>query len=289
VRSNRGGKGGRVATLLERATHCSVFGKYCRAETLLLRALRLAGPIGPLSNCDQLCLWIELGMVYKYLGEFSKAAEFYRLASQHASSYLEGRQLDFFLANLYHNLGGLEHSRRRYRRGERYARKSLKLRRKVSGENSLGAASDMAGLAALLDGLGKFQESERLYRKALKIYRRNYGPSHRENAVILNNLAALYHATGRTMKAKAQYRVALEMKRRELGASHPDVGVTLNNLGILYTTQGKTRAALTCFQKALRILDQALGKAHPNTRAVRGNVNRLGRNVRMHDPRAISS
>jgi len=115
---------------------------------------------------------------------------------------LESAERNFFLATLYHNLGGLEHSRRRYQRGERYARKSLKYRCATSGADSVGAASDMAALAALLDGQGKFDQSQNLYRKALKIYRRDYGANHPEIAVVLNNLAAVHQATGRPSQPK---------------------------------------------------------------------------------------
>ena len=278
MRSNRSGKAVRVATLRERAIYCSAFGKYRKAESLLLTGLRLAGPLGTRPGRDHLFLWNELGMVYKYLGKFQKAEQCYRLALRHVRRSMEGGERDFFLANLYHNLGGLEHSRRRYQRGEKYAQKSLELRCKVSGVRSLGAALDMAALAAIIDGLGRFEESEALYHKALKIYRSEYGPSHRDNAVIMNNLAALGQATERPAEAEAQYGAALETKRRELGSSHPDVGITLNNLGMLYGSQRKTAAALECFQTAVRILNQSLGGPHPNTRAVRGNLKRLGRN-----------
>jgi hypothetical protein len=55
-----------------------------------------------------------------------------------------------FLADLYHNLGGLEHARGHFRRGEQFARKGLQLRRRVASCGSLPVAVDMAALAAIL-------------------------------------------------------------------------------------------------------------------------------------------
>ena len=58
-------------------------------------------------------------------------------------------------------------------------------------------AGDLAALAALLDGQGKYDKAEPLYHRALKIFKRVYGEEHYEIAVNLNNLAALKHAKGK--------------------------------------------------------------------------------------------
>jgi tetratricopeptide (TPR) repeat protein len=216
-------------------------------------------------------LWNELGLVYKCLGECKIALKFYRLALRHSHHCLTGRERDDFLANLYHNLGGLEHSRRCFRRGELYARKSLLLRLRAQ-PHALPLAADKVALAAILDGLRKFSESQKLYRQALRVYRRVYGPSHREIALILNNLAAVYQQTGRPNRAAKYYRTALEMKRRELGATHPDLAITINNLGILHASEGRKRDAELSFNQALKLFETSLGKSHPNTRAVRNNL-----------------
>jgi tetratricopeptide (TPR) repeat protein len=223
-----------------------------------------------------LAVWNELGMLYKYLGKFKTALKFYRLALRHSNNCLTGRECDDFLANLYHNLGGLEHSRRRFRRGELYARKSLLLRRRATDSGAaLGLAADKVALAAILDGLLKFSESQKLYRQALRVYRRVYGPSHREIGLILNNLAAIYQQTGRPGRAAKHYRAALEMKRRELGAGHPDLGITMNNLAMLYASDGRKRDAELYFNQALKLFETSLGKFHPNTRAVRNNLKKM--------------
>jgi hypothetical protein len=95
-------------------------------------------------------------MVYKYLGEWKTALKFYRLTLRHSNHCLTGRERDDFLANLYHNRGGLEHSRRCFRRGELYARKSLLLRRRAQ-PRALPLAADKVALAAILDGLTQIQ------------------------------------------------------------------------------------------------------------------------------------
>src|SRR5215831_17793585 len=104
----------RIASVQAQARNYATIGDYSGAETCLLRALRSAH----LRRRDQLFLWNELGMVYKYLGRFDKSRGLYRRALREAPSYLSGAERDFFLADLYHNLGGLEHARGHFRRGE---------------------------------------------------------------------------------------------------------------------------------------------------------------------------
>ena len=242
-------------------------GDYSGAETSLLRALRSAH----LHTPECLFLWNELGMVYKYLGRFDKSRDLYRRALREAPGLLSGAERDFFLADLYHNLGGLEHARGHFRRGEEFARKGLRLRCRVAPCGSLPVAVDMAALAALLDGQRKFVESETLYRRALRIYRREYGPNHGETAVLISNLAALFQVTGRFRTSLQHYRRALKMKRQEFGAAHPSVGVTLNNLGMLYRAQGNSRQAKRCFGTASRILLNAFGPRHFQYKTAKSN------------------
>jgi len=261
----------RASQLLERALGYSANGDYRRAETCLRKALKSAERSTGGFVIDRPALWNELGMVCKYLGKFDAAERYYRLALWHVRLHPQSPEREFFLANLYHNLGGVEHSRRRFAIAEKYAREGLEIRLKCTRHDSLAIASDRAALAAILDGRHRYGESKRCYFDALNVYRREYGASHPEIAVVLNNLGALYHGTGRPNLAESYYRAALRMKRRELGASHPDVGVTMNNLAMLYRHKGSCELAESWFKKALRILDSSLGSSHPATRELRNN------------------
>jgi len=258
----------RSSTLVKTALRGSARGDYRLAEQRLQQALKLARSSTTLSEVGRPALWNELGMVCKYLGKFDKAERYYRRALRYARRFSKTADREFFLADLYHNLGGLEHARQHFSRAETYARKGLQLRLGCAKPDSIAVAADRAALAAILDGLDKHAESERHYRAALRTYRREYGPDHLEIALILNNLGALCQATGRTRRAEFYCRSALEMKRRKLGDSHPDVAVTMNNLGMLYVGLGKSSLARVYLQQAVQILKATLGARHPSTRAV---------------------
>jgi tetratricopeptide (TPR) repeat protein len=264
-------------------------GKYRQAERDLLHALRLFGPHRGRPAPEQLSAWNELGIVYKYLGKFEKARKCYRAAIRHCDSCLTGSARYELLANLYHNLGGLEHAQRRFRRAEPHARKSVEYRLRVRPKNPLSIAADRVALAAILDGLGKFAESQALYLSALRTYRRAYGESHREIALVLNNLAAVYQKTGRTGPAEKMYRTALAMKIETLGKAHPDVAVTMNNLAMLLAAQRRSLEAERYFEKAHKLLAKALGQKHPNVRAVGANLERLRLKINLPDRGVVRS
>src|SRR5947209_1979818 len=102
----------RASQLLGRALGHSARGNYRRAESSLREALESAEKHTANFVVDRPALWNQLGMVCKYLGKFDSAERYYRLALRHARQHPKSPEREFFLANLYHNLGGVEHSRR---------------------------------------------------------------------------------------------------------------------------------------------------------------------------------
>lgn len=265
----------RCSTLVKTALRCSAQGDYRLAETYFREALKLAPDRTGLSPAGRPALWNQLGMVCKYLGKFDRAEVYYRRALQHARRLPKTQHREFFLADLYHNLGGVEHARRRFSRAERYARKGMGLRLDCTAAESVAVAADRVALAAILDGLHKYKESEGHYRAALRAYRRGYGAEHPENTVILNNLGALCQATGRPKRAQFYYRAALRIQREKLNERHPDVAITLNNLALLHSSSGRIDRARSLLKEALEIFHVALGRSHPNTIAVKKNYDRV--------------
>ncbi len=263
-----------IGSLTEAAARLSAQGKYAAAEKCLLEAARSLRGTGAASRPERAAVWNELGMVCKYLGKFYSADRYYQQALGSAR-YMAGPERDSLVADLYHNLGGLEHSRGRFTLAEKRARKGLCLRLQFSVGNCPAVASDLAALAAILDGLGKYGESEKLYRQALRIYRRQFGANHAEIAVVLNNLGAMHQAAGRPGRAGYYYRSALRMKSRVLGKSHPDLAFTMNNLATLYHTQNRLDDAGLWLRRALGLARVSLGRSHPVTRTLERNSGRI--------------
>jgi tetratricopeptide (TPR) repeat protein len=173
------------------------------------------------------------------------------------------------LAGIYHNLGGLEHERRDFARGERYARRSVELRRAGGGEGTLDFAADLGALAALVADQGRLDEAEPLYREALAVFERLHGPDHYEVAVILHNLGALSAQRGDTRGAEDLYARAAAIKLAVLGDDHPDLALTRYNLAVLLFEAERTDESSPLCEAALGVFERELAPGHPTLMACR--------------------
>jgi tetratricopeptide (TPR) repeat protein len=212
----------------------------------------------------------------KEIGQFARAEKIYR----HLLRVYRAAGPSVDLATVYHNLGGLEHARRRFARGEPWARKAVEIRRRLLGSRHPTVAADEVALGAILDGRGKHREAQRLYRRALRIFRAAKRPDVYEIAVTLNNLAASCHATGISTAAARIYQEALDLKEKLLGRKHIDLAVTLNNMALLFESQGKHELARAHLKRALAILQSTLSSTHPKLAICRKNLARLARAIR---------
>jgi len=295
VSASRGGLGGQepwnaiestyIQTLINNAVNLRENGKYDQAAQILNEALTLAEQNrGP----DKMLLAAtlnQIGILDKYAGHFDDGEQAY----QTALAIVEADEKDnasystqSLLADIYHNLGGLDHAREKYAHGEPFARRSVEIRERLLGPNDLSTVADIAALAALLEGQGKYKEAEQLYIRVLADFEQMNGPESYDVAVNLNNLAALYFAEGKLNKAESGYLQTLKIKEKLLGQDHPDVGFTLNNLAVLYKTQGKFKNAVLLYRRALDIFEKALSSDHPKLIECRDNYAQLLKRMSVH-------
>ena len=205
-------------------------GRYDRAERLLVGALALAER----ANGDpslRLALFNGLGVVLKYQGRFADSRRAY-LAAMAITRARKGHGRSLPPA-LYHNMGGLEHARGRFARGEVLARHGLFLRTRALGPEHLDVGRDLAALAAIVDGCKRHAEAEALYRRALEIFQRRLPAEHPDKAALLANLAACLHYQGRWAQGEQVGRQAVAMSRKVLGAAHPETRLAEENLGVI--------------------------------------------------------
>jgi tetratricopeptide (TPR) repeat protein len=210
-----------------------------------------------------------MGMRHKYAGRFAAAERAYRGALALA---LTRRTPDAsLLADLYHNLGGLEHARRRFAAAEPWARRAVELRTRALGARHPTVAADCAALAAILDALGHSETAELVLRQALQAL----APDHRAFAPALNNLAAIRHRACAPREAEQLYRRALALQQRHHGPRHRELAPTLNNLATLLREQGRAVEARPLYQRALDILERSVEPDHPGLAMCRTNARAL--------------
>ena len=247
-------------------------GDYAAAEPLLRSAVATAERLDPFDPARLAEALNELGLLCKDLAKYDEA----RASYERALSLIEGTSEPnpAHVAALYHNLGGIEHARGNHVAGEPFARRGLALRRGIPNCDAREVASDMAALAALLDGQRKFDEAERLYVEALDVFEREPESNAGEIAVALNGLGALQAMRGELAPAADLLERAVTMKKRSLGARHPDVAISLTNLAVTMRWRGDGAGAAALFSEALAIFEQALGSDHPKTRSCRASAER---------------
>lgn len=173
----------------------------------------------------------QLGILGKTTGEYAEARRHYLRALPIVRRFPRNSHVE--LADLYHNLGGLEHARGRHRQGEPLARRSVQLRARRHGANAIVTWLDRTAHAALLHGLGRYRDAEQLYRKVLPRFQHHFGPGHFEIAMTRNNLGCALAAQGRITDARKQLKAALRLFSRLLGSRHPTTRATRGSLARL--------------------------------------------------------
>jgi tetratricopeptide (TPR) repeat protein len=209
-------------------------GDYAEARKLLSAALR---PGDALPAANRARLLALLGIVCKQEGRFAEGFRAYRQAERALKTFLPPGSTEF--ATIQHNLGGLEHERRRFTRAEVHARSSVAIRKAALGARHPEVLADEAALAAILHDRRKYAEAERILDRAVRFYRARRtsakrGERDEDLAAALHNLAATTAARGRFRRAEVLYGEALRVKRRHFGARHPEMALTLNNLAVLH-------------------------------------------------------
>jgi tetratricopeptide (TPR) repeat protein len=171
------------------------------------------------------------------------------------------------VAAVLHNLGGLEHARGRFARGEPPAREAVLIARRLLPSSDPERVAHEVAHAALLDGLGRQRESIPTHRRALMVFTRHYGCEHYEVASTLQNLAAAEHVLGRARIAEKHYLEACELLVRVRGRGDPELALNRYNLALLYRDTGRPVLARDLLKTALAALRRRLGDDHPTTRS----------------------
>ena len=214
-----------------------------------------------------------LAMSYHHLARFMDAGLRYQRALAILDAHARGQ--GHAAADIYHNLGGLEHAAGNWLRGEPFARHAVMLRTKLFGRRHPAVAADLTALAALLARQGQFDEAERLYHRALTLLEPERGAEHHLVAVALNNLAAVLHARGKLADAEAMFRRAQAIEITVLGPMHPTVAYSTNNLAVLLKDTRRPRAAAALFRKAVTLFSRGLCANHPNVGVCLENLSQV--------------
>ena len=117
--------------------------------------------------------------------------------------------------------------------------KSLAIREKWFGTNSLETASSLRSLCIIQGDKGQWAESEKMAREVLAIRRAKIGLEDPLVATSLGDLAWTEGGLGKQDVAESLEREALAMRRKLFGETHQDVAKSIYMVGDRLRQRGK--------------------------------------------------
>ncbi len=163
--------------------------------------------------------YLNLGNVYKDLGEYDKAI----------ASYKKVIEFNPNSAKAYNNLGAMYHYTDRKIEAIAAYKKAIEIKPDYDeAYNNLGVT---------YKDLGRYDEAIVSYRRSIKINPEYASPYY--------NLGEIYINTDRYEEAIEVYKEAIEI--------NPTYADAYNNMGVCYSKVGKTKEAISSFKKAVEI------------------------------------
>jgi tetratricopeptide (TPR) repeat protein len=249
---------------------CRMRGDFVRAEASLQEALGIvAAEFGEASE-HVADARNNLAILYKACGRFDEGLHLYQEA---LDTVVKLKGEDCLASSvIYHNIGGILHSKGDFNAAEPPGRKAWEISRRLLGEDDPRTLFDAVAYAAILDGLQRDSESEAIYRRSLVIFEKIFGLEHYDVASNLHNLAAVLCSRGDLDESERLYRRALAIKEKLLGAESPEAALTRNNLGALLNRKGRPKEAAALLQSAVQTLQSRLAPDHPHLTFARANL-----------------
>jgi len=161
------------------------------------------------------------------------------------------------IGNTYRSIGVFDEA-------EAHLSESLRLRRKLNGDEHLDVAECLSGLALLSRAQGKYEEAERFAKQALAIRERLAGPRDVLVGRSLSSLGSIYGEQGKFDEAIDALNRSLEIQRFIHGERHPDVAMMLYRIAELESRRGQSDRAFQLNREALDIRRGTLTSRHPD-------------------------
>lgn len=160
------------------------------------------------------------------------------------------------MAVIYDDLGD-------FAEAEKCLIRSLDIREKVLGENSLDVATSCANLAAFMQDLGRYTEALMYSRRALEMRIKILGKAHPDVAISYLDLGSLEGELGNNKDNLRYYEDALKILKEFYGDVHPSIALAYNRIGFYYNNvQNDSQKALYHYTESLEMLKGIYGEVH---------------------------
>jgi eukaryotic-like serine/threonine-protein kinase len=237
-------------------------------QVLDQRAGTLAGEtsLDPATRAD---LLDALGVAYRSLGQFEKAAPLLREALALRRRTLGDEHVQ--VAESLHNLASLERDLEYPAEAERLMRQALAIQRRAFPQGHRDLARGLNNFASLLrekaDAAGKaggplLVEAEAVAREGLAMKLRLFGEKNAEVAFSLNTLAAILVREGKLAEAEPLVRRSIALRRALDGSLSPGLAKATFNLAVLLEQEGRLAEAEARYRESLAMRRQLYPEGH---------------------------
>jgi CHAT domain-containing protein len=193
-----------VKGYIQRARIFRLEGNYHTALEYYQQALRLMERKGDTVGNLATSLYLNLGSVYKSLGEYQQA-EKQLLHLLNAGSVVSQTTMAiqyYYLADINRLLGHFD-------RSEYYFRKVFAIRDRLLPRDHYLRSYDQLGYGILLDSLGSFGQANKFYLRAVEVAKANYGMHNIQTARVLKSTGDHYLLAGEPDRALDHYQQSL--------------------------------------------------------------------------------
>ena len=155
---------------------------------------------------------------------------------------------------------------------EMLAIQSMKVRKKVLGQEHEDTIWSVAMVADVYALGGRWDEAEKLRRQVVEMRKTKLGADHPRTLTSMGNLALTYWNQGRWDDAEKLQVQVIEMSKTKLRADHPDTLTNMANLASTYRNQGRWDDAEKLQVQVMETRKTKLGADHPETLTSMGNL-----------------
>ncbi|CAF0891158.1 unnamed protein product [Didymodactylos carnosus] len=241
-------------------------GEYAKAERYFGRLINDTSPNDPLMGA----VYNNIGLVYKYQGEYSKALKYYE---QTLEIHLKTMGTNHpSVATTYSNIGDVYQDQGEYSQALKYYQQTLEIELKTLGPNHPSVATTYSNIGGVYHDQGEYSQALKYYEQTLEIQLKTLGPNHPSVATTYNNIGEAYKEQGQYSQALKYFQQTLEIDLKTLGPNHPSVATTYNNIGGVYKDQRQYSQALKYFQQTLEIRLKTLRPNHPSVATTYNNI-----------------
>lgn len=234
----------------------TILGKEGKLDSALNYAIRSVDLHLKKESIDSILLantYQSLGIIYKIMGKYDKAIEYYSLAE---SIYKE-KQEHFLLAFIYSNKANIFKTRQDYSKSEIYQKQAIQTLESdsIKYKNQLGNFYN--NLANVYKKKGKYADAIEFYNKNIKI------KGITNSYISYGNLAYCYNELNQYEKSEFYYKLAVETVQERFTTPNNKVAQQLVYYATFLGSQNRISESKQLFDKALEIYSLVFGEKHP--------------------------